>query len=215
MTTPTQTRRRPGDPAPDLVLFLAFHAGLRREFGRLAEALDRCDPRDERRRAVIDEHAALLLRALHHHHSEEDEEIWPLLRGLVPEATAVLDRLEADHQEMDAVIARLSGPRRPAREVVADLRTLDRLLNTHLDLEESEVVPLIREHVSTAWWEESAKKVTKSHGRDLPMIAAWVIDAAAPADREHIFAAAPAVMRILYRLSWRRAYERRVSQVYG
>src|SRR6185437_12980599 len=101
MTTPTQTRRRPGDPAPDLVTFLVFHAGLRREFGRLAEVLDRCDPRDERRHAVVDEHLALLLRALHHHHTEEDEAIWPLLRGLVPEAAATLDRLEADHQEMD------------------------------------------------------------------------------------------------------------------
>ncbi|GGO09317.1 hemerythrin domain-containing protein [Microbispora bryophytorum] len=215
MTTPTQTRRRPGDPVPDLVTFLVFHTGLRREFGRLAEVLDRCDPRDERRRAVVDEHLALLLRALHHHHTEEDEAIWPLLRGLVPEAAATLDRLEADHQEMDTVIGRLSGGGRPAREVAADLRSLDRLLNTHLDLEESEVVPLIREHVSAAWWEESGKKVTKSHARDLPMLAAWLLDVAAPADRDHIFGSAPAVMRVLYRLSWRRAYERRVSQVYG
>ncbi|GAB3894893.1 hemerythrin domain-containing protein [Microbispora bryophytorum] len=215
MTTPTQTRRRPGDPAPDLVTFLVFHTGLRREFGRLAEVLDRCDPRDERRRAVVDEHLALLLRALHHHHTEEDEAIWPLLRGLVPEAVATLDRLEADHQEMDTVIGRLSGGGRPAREVAADLRSLDRLLNTHLDLEESEVVPLIREHVSAAWWEESGKKVTKSHARDLPMLAAWLLDVAAPADRDHIFGSAPAIMRVLYRLSWRRAYERRVSQVYG
>ncbi|GAB3132050.1 hemerythrin domain-containing protein [Microbispora hainanensis] len=215
MTTPTQTRRRPGDPAPDLVTFLVFHAGLRREFGRLAEVLDRCDPRDERRRAVVDEHLALLLRTLHHHHTEEDEAIWPLLRGLVPEARAVLDRLEADHQEMDAVIGRLSGGGRPAREVASDLRSLDRLLNTHLDLEESEVVPLIREHVSAAWWEESGKKVTKSQGRDLPMLAAWLLDVATPADRDHIYGSAPAIMRVLYRLSWRRAYERRVSQVYG
>ncbi|MFI9575340.1 hemerythrin domain-containing protein [Microbispora rosea] len=215
MTTPTQTRRRLGDPAPDLVTFLVFHTGLRREFGRLAEVLDRCDPRDERRRAVVDEHLALLLRALHHHHTEEDEAIWPLLRGLVPEARTVLDRLEADHQEMDTVIGRLSGGGRPAREVAADLRSLDRLLNTHLDLEESEVVPLIREHVSAAWWEESGKKVTKSHGRDLPMLAAWLLDVATPADRDHIFGSAPAIMRVLYRLSWRRAYERRVSQVYG
>ncbi|MEU8171346.1 hemerythrin domain-containing protein [Microbispora hainanensis] len=215
MTTPTQTRRRPGDPAPDLVTFLVFHTGLRREFGRLAEVLDRCDPRDERRRAVVDEHLALLLRALHHHHTEEDEAIWPLLRGLVPEARAVLDRLEADHQEMDAVIGRLSGGGRAAREVASDLRSLDRLLNTHLDLEESEVVPLIREHVSAAWWEESGKKVTKSQGRDLPMLAAWLLDVATPADRDHIYGSAPAIMRVLYRLSWRRAYERRVSQVYG
>ncbi|KAA9378352.1 hemerythrin domain-containing protein [Microbispora cellulosiformans] len=213
--TPAQNRRRPDEPAPDLVAFLLFHAGLRFEYARLADALERCDPRDERRRAVVDEHLALLLRVLHHHHAEEDEAIWPLLRGLVPEAAPVLDRLEADHQEMDAVIGRLSAGGRPAGEVATDLRALDRLLNAHLDLEESEVVPLIREHVSAVWWDASAKKVIKSHGRDLPMLAAWLIDTATPADREHLLATVPVVMRVLYRLSWRRAYERRMSQVYG
>ncbi|XVQ89829.1 hypothetical protein ACQP2K_21160 [Microbispora siamensis] len=47
------------------------------------------------------------------------------------------------------------------------------------------------------------------------MLTAWLLGLATPADRDHIFGTAPAIMRILYRLSWRRAYERRVSQVYG
>ncbi|MFF3438301.1 hemerythrin domain-containing protein [Streptosporangium sp. NPDC002721] len=216
MTTPTNlTRRRHGDPAPDLVLFLAFHAGLRRDFARLAAALDRCNPRDVRRRALIDEHTAFMLRALHHHHSGEDEDVWPLLRALVPESEPVLDRLEADHQEMDTVIGRLSAARRPAAEQADDLRRLHELLYTHLALEESEVVPLITEHVSPAWWEESGKKITRSHGRDLPMVAAWTLDAADPGAREHILTTAPLIMRVLYRLSWRRAYERRAGQVFG
>jgi len=215
MTTTTQARRRPGDPAPDLTLFLAFHSGLRRDFGRLADALERADPGDQRRMSLIGEHIALLLRALHHHHTEEDEAIWPLLRDLAPGARPVLDRLEADHQEMDAVIERLNATGRPVGDVCADLRLLGRLLNTHLDLEESEVVPLIREHVSTEWWEESAKKVIKSHGRDLPLVAAWTIDMATPAQREHILTTVPLVLRVLYRLSWRRAYETRSSQVFG
>jgi hemerythrin-like domain-containing protein len=200
---------------PDLVLFLAFHRALRRDFGRLAEALDRCPAGDERRRALIDEHTAMELRALHHHHSDEDANIWPLLRSLVPEAVEVLDRLESDHQEMDAVIERLTGPSRPAREQADDLRTLHLLLNAHLDLEESGVVPLIRAHITREWWEEAGKSVSKSHGRDLPMVAALTIDAADEQQHAHIFATAPLLLRVLYRLSWRRAYERRVAQVFG
>ncbi|GAA0396343.1 hypothetical protein Acor_49110 [Acrocarpospora corrugata] len=200
---------------PDLTLFLAFHRGLRRDFGRLAEALDRCPAGDERRRALIDEHTAMQLRALHHHHSDEDANIWPLLRSLVPESTEVLDRLEAEHQEMDDVIARLTGRPRPAPEQARDLRRLHELLNTHLDLEESQVVPLIRAHITPEWWEESGKAVVKSHGRELPMVAAWTLDAASEEQRAHILATVPLIMRVLYRLAWRRAYERRVAQVFG
>ncbi|MBE3012972.1 hypothetical protein IL992_27870 [Microbispora sp. NEAU-D428] len=46
------------------------------------------------------------------------------------------------------------------------------------------------------------------------MLAAWLLDVATPADRDPIFGTAPAIMWILYRLSWRRSYERRVSHVY-
>ncbi|MEV8632375.1 hemerythrin domain-containing protein [Streptosporangium sp. NPDC051023] len=208
-------RRRADDLSPDLVAFLVFHSGLRRDFGRLADALDRCAPGDARRRALIDEHTALLLRALHHHHSGEDEDIWPMLRTLVPGAGPTLDRLEADHQEMDTVIERLAATGTAAPERARDLRSLHTLLGPHLDLEEAEVVPLIREHVSAAWWDEIGKKVNKNHGRDLPMIAAWIVDVASPEEREHIFATAPAIMRVLYRLSWRRAYERRMARILG
>ncbi|GAA1758408.1 hemerythrin domain-containing protein [Nonomuraea sp. AD125B] len=212
MTTNTTPATNAG---PDLTLFLAFHRGLRRDFGRLADALDRCPDTDEARRALIDEHTAMQLRALHHHHSDEDENIWPLLRGLVPAAVEVLDRLESDHQEIDVVIERLTGPSRPAAEQAADLRRLHELLNAHLDLEESQVVPLIRAHVTPEWWEEAGKAVSKSHGRDLPMVAAWTLDAASEEQRAHIFATAPFLLRVLYRLSWRRAYERRAAQIFG
>ncbi|MEV5408742.1 hemerythrin domain-containing protein [Thermopolyspora sp. NPDC052614] len=216
MTTTNQgTARRPGQPAPDLVLFLVFHAGLRRDFKRLADAYDRCDPGDARRLAPIDEHTALLLRALHHHHTSEDEEIWPMLRTLAPEAGEVLDRLEADHQDMDAVIERLTSGRLTTREKADDLRRLHELLSGHLDLEEAHAVPVIRERVSAEWWEEVGERVSKSQGRDLPMIAAWLMDVAGPAERQHILDTAPMIMRVLYRLSWRRAYERRAAQIFG
>ncbi|MEV7964396.1 hemerythrin domain-containing protein [Sphaerisporangium sp. NPDC088356] len=216
MTTATNTsRRRRGEPAPDLVTFLAFHAGLRRDFLRLADAVDRCPPGDTLRRALIDEHTAFMLRGLHHHHTCEDNDIWPLLRGLVPEARPVLDRLEADHQEMDAVVERLAIAGRPARKQADDLRRFDGMLKAHLDLEESEVVPLIAEHVSAAWWEKSSKVSTRGHGRDLPMIVAWTVDAAGPEAREHIFRTGPLVLRLFYRLSWRHAYEHRAAQVFG
>ncbi|TKK89846.1 hemerythrin domain-containing protein [Herbidospora galbida] len=200
---------------PDLTAFLAFHRALRRDFGRLADALDRLPADDAPRRALIDDHTALQLRALHHHHSDEDANVWPYLRKEAPQAAEVLDTLEAEHQEMDQVIERLTGPRRPAGEQARDLRRLHDLLNDHLDLEEGEVVPLIREHIPAGWWAESGKEVMKSHGRDLPFVAAWTIDAATREQREHILRTVPGVLRVLYRLSWRRGYERRTAQVFG
>ncbi|WP_066360811.1 hemerythrin domain-containing protein [Herbidospora mongoliensis] len=201
--------------SPDLVTFLAFHRGLRRDFGRLADALDRLPAGDTARRALIDDHTSLQLRALHHHHSDEDANIWPYLRKEAPQAGEVLDRLEEEHQEMDRVIERLTGPTRTAAEQARDLRRLHDLLNSHLDLEEGEVVPLIRAHIPADWWEEAGKEVTKSHGRDLPFVAAWTLDAATPEQREHILRTAPVILRVLYRLSWRRSYERRITSVFG
>ncbi|MEU8266322.1 hemerythrin domain-containing protein [Sphaerisporangium sp. NPDC049002] len=216
MTTATNAPRRcAGEPAPDLVTALAFHAGLRRDFLRLADALDRCPPGDVLRRALIDEHTALMLRGLHHHHTCEDTHLWPLIRGLVPEAGPVLDRLAADHQELDAVVERLAVAGRPAGEQAEDLRRFHEMLRTHLDLEEAEVVPLITEHVSAAWWEKTSKASSRGHGRDLPMIIAWTIDAAGPEGGEHIFRTGPFILRLLYRLFWQRAYEHRVAQVFG
>ncbi|GAA3106564.1 hypothetical protein GCM10017600_81500 [Streptosporangium carneum] len=200
---------------PDLVAFLAFHAGLRRDFGRLADALAACDPADAPRRALIDEHLALLLRALHHHHVIEDEEIWPLLRTLAPGAGDVMDRLHAEHREMDAVVGRLSAVGRSTGEQVDDLRLMHRLVGDHLDLEEHGMVPLIREHVAADWWEGASRRATSGYGRDLPMVAAWTVDAAGPDQRERLVAATPVILRVLYRLSWRRAYECRAAQVFG
>ncbi|MBN6050997.1 hypothetical protein JYK22_03535 [Nonomuraea sp. RK-328] len=44
---------------------------------------------------------------------------------------------------------------------------------------------------------------------------AWIVDVAGPVEREQLFAGAPLAMRILYRLAWRRAYERRTSEIFG
>ena len=201
-------------PAPDLTAFLVFHNGLRRDFGRLADVIDRTAPDDHDRLRLVDEHLGMLLRALHHHHVSEDEDIWPMVRAAVPESGPVLAELEADHATLDEAIADIPGAADRATQA-AGLRRLQDLLGAHLDREESDVVPLIIAQVDAADWDRSAKAVVRAWGRDLPSIASWLLDSADERERERILDAAPLALRVLYFLRWRRTYGRRTAQIYG
>src|SRR5262245_24121798 len=78
----------------------------------------------------------------------EDGNIFPGLRAQKPALGATIDKLTEDHHKMDPMLERgdrafagLPGTAADAAAVVADLRAL---LDTHLALEEAELVPLLR-----------------------------------------------------------------------
>ncbi|MFJ1595504.1 hemerythrin domain-containing protein [Streptomyces sp. NPDC088261] len=102
-----------------------------------------------------------LIEFVHHHHASEDELLWPVLRGLFPSSTAVLDSLTAEHEALDTELHTLAravdgiadpdvtGERAKTLAVVGraalaglpSAQKVQDLLATHLDREE----PVLRE----------------------------------------------------------------------
>jgi hypothetical protein len=132
----------------DFTGFLLAHKCMRREYSRLAEAARH--PRGVRHQALIEEHIAVTLSVLHHHHAEEDNWLWPTLRERAPAARPSLDRLEAQHTQLDSL---------PMRAPV--FAELHEAINAHFDEEEQLILPLGTAHVSA----ENGRLSVSGHSR--------------------------------------------------
>ena len=87
---------------------LAAHAAFRRDLAQLARAAAFADLPDPGRRASVRAGWELFKRQLHLHHTAEDEIVWPALRERLPRsdhAQSVLDAMEAEHQQIDPLLA--------------------------------------------------------------------------------------------------------------
>jgi hypothetical protein len=198
----------------DLSGFLIAHAGMRQEFGLLARAA--AQPLDAERARLVEDHLAMVLDILHHHHTAEDDTIWPTLVARVPAAAADLAALEADHARLDPLIAAAGDPARPLPERAPVLAELHEQINAHLDREEATAVPLIRAHITAAEWDALGERAVAEVGRRrIPVVYGWFASAAPAELRAAALATVPGVARILFRLFWWPAYQRRARRLYG
>ena len=128
------------------------HQALRRDLDRATTALDAIPPPADRQREAIAEHLAWMMDFLRAHHESEDDGLYPIVRERRPDAAAVLDEMDRDHQHIaagiDAVEAAASAYGRsddPATrtELLATIRHLDEILLPHLKREEDEAMPMV------------------------------------------------------------------------
>ena len=94
------------------------------------------------------------------HHPKESELLFPRVRARCPELAATLDRLDADHARGEAAIRELAhallayevlGEHRRQAFVDAMERYIDGYLS-HMGVEENEVLPAARAHLTEADW---------------------------------------------------------------
>ncbi len=94
------------------------------------------------------------------HHPKESELLFPLLRARCPELAATLDRLDRDHGHGESAVREiehkllawevLGEPRRAAFEQGLDKYIANYL--AHMSVEEAEVLPAARKHLTEADW---------------------------------------------------------------
>jgi hypothetical protein len=181
----------------DIALFLLMHKAMRKDLAALAVA-----PRAE--------WFAFLQRSIHLHHTGEEEWLYPTLVARDSSFAEHVEELSADHALLDPLtdeISHLFATRAPS--VGAALGELDRLMTDHLDREEAAVVPRMRRYLTRRDLEAFEKReAKKSKLADLALVLPWVLSSANDRERAMVNDVLPWPAKVLYRLSWKRRYER-------
>lgn len=193
----------------DIALFLLMHKAIRRGLSALATSAPT---------AARGEWFSFMARAIHHHHHAEESDLYPLLLRKDPSFADDLARLEADHDQLDPFIARITegfaSLPRSAEALHDDLVAFEALMREHLDREEAAVVPRMLRTVTVAELKGFEKEGGKTASfADLAMVVPWVLDAANERERAMVNEVLPWPARLLYRVSWKSRYARLAGEV--
>jgi hemerythrin-like domain-containing protein len=209
MTTPKTTSP---DLTPDLTDYRVIHHALRTAPHRMAAALAEFEGGDRVQARALLKYWVGYAGEVFAHHTIEDEIFFPRLVERVPIAGQHLAQVEADHHHLDRLmgachralteLARTTSEG-SAFEAAIRMRELATHMDQHLDFEDELLVPLFGLHFSAAEYEamhEAAMKhlgIGKQAAYTVPFVMYW----AEPADRDHLIAGAPAIMRVLWKLT--------------
>jgi hemerythrin-like domain-containing protein len=124
------------------------HHGMRRDLARFSIALRQLAEGDTSRLDPLKEEWKSFHGALHGHHAAEDTGLFPHVRGENPALAGVIDRLTADHRQIDPILAQgdraFEGLPATASDAAQVVSRLSALLEPHLATEEEHVIPVLR-----------------------------------------------------------------------
>jgi hemerythrin-like domain-containing protein len=223
---PEETAVQAPTAPTDTSAMRTIHTFFRREIRLAGGVIRRVADGDVRRAGVVADHLDFVARSLHEHHTTEDELLWPKLLDRVPEELAPVVRLmEAQHGQVDALLAEV-GELRPRWAATADPADRERLaelfdrlhvhLVEHLDAEEERLLPIAAGALTQAEWDELGER-GRAHTRrsELSLTLGMFQYEGDPAVIAHMLAAAPPPVRwIVPRLS-RRAFRRHALAIHG
>ncbi|GAA4715304.1 hemerythrin domain-containing protein [Phytohabitans rumicis] len=229
ITLPGQAAAPPGPV--DLGGMYVMHHAFRRDLAAFRAAVLHTPAEDRAAWTALAARWARFAGILHKHHHGEDEGLWPLLLARVDAdgdaaGRATLAAMEAEHTEIDPLLRscaegfdRLAGHADPDALDALEVRVvaLGERLSRHLAHEESEAMALVQRHLTPADWERVGKEHFASayRPRDIPFMVPWVLAGLSAAERTRIRAAVPRPLAILWRLFWRRPFERRERAAFG
>ncbi len=138
-------------------------------------------------------------------------------------------RLEDDHVELDAVMARINARFRllahtasPALWSAArshlgeDVETFGEILVEHLDREESIVIPGIEDNLSAADHHTLQKQLSKlSTYHHMKTAAPWVLANASAEEEAELRASAPRILGLLNDHMWDKPFRKLMAPLYG
>ncbi|HEU4349878.1 MAG TPA: hemerythrin domain-containing protein [Actinoplanes sp.] len=215
----------PSRTPADTTIMGVVHDALRRDLVRTREAVGVTPPPGDAQRVAIADHLVWMLEFLHHHHESEDAGLWPVVRARNPEAAPVLDRMSADHEEVEPLLARaLAAARRYRADAAAGadlLAALDELsgpLLAHLAREEDEAMPVVAATLSQAEWRQWDREYNPTKGRSIRSVAMeghWLMDGLDPARYAVLVGLVPAPVRVVLVRGFARAYRTECARRWG
>src|SRR5687767_5826656 len=142
-------------------VLMAMHKAMRADSQRLIAAAAALPDGDTGAAAALGRAFAAIVQLIHDHHWTEDDVMYPFLLERVPSFEEVALRLEDDHVDLDAAMARIGARLRLLahpiglgmwddlrRRVSFDALALRDLLQAHLEREEAVVVPAFEDLLS-------------------------------------------------------------------
>lgn len=189
--------------------FTMIHGCLRRATAAIVRAVPTIHAADMRRARAFQRYWQGFTLELEHHHTVEDEIFYPALAARSPEAAAHLERIEADHHRIDELMAEAADSvvavaerRTHAMLRVGPFEELDALLAGHLDFEDAELVPLFPEHFDHEEYEAMTQGAMKALSPKQALFTVpFIGDQALPEEFARILPTAPAVFRLIHRLT--------------
>ena len=199
-----------------------IHGAVRRDLGRLADALQETEPANRTRAADLERAFANLHDQLTHHHHGEDEHIWPMLSRAGVDAD-LLTAMESEHEAMSAALrdtsaamaayAASGAPADAAAARASVLRTTE-VVERHLRHEESELEPVLTPHLETKEWKAVEKKLRRQPLGVTGTFFAWLTDGMGAKERAYLRATVPPPVVSALSHTFGRRYHREVAPVW-
>lgn len=196
--------------AIDFTMMYVTHDAFRRDLGRFRAALDAGMAGAPGVQAGWENFKAQLLL----HHRVEDTHLWPRVRRAAagrPEALTLLDEMEAEHAQVDPLLAAVDNALDPPDSNLPQrAAALASALEWHLKHEEDAALPLIQSVCTPADWRAFAAEMRRRQGvKGAAVYVPWILDGAAREEQQRFLAALPAPVRVISRLVWEPRYRKR------
>jgi hypothetical protein len=204
---------------------LYAHRLFRRELHNAPDLIGRVEAGDTKRSALIADHLGYIVAALHHHHAAEDEMLWPNLHTRVPAAEATIHQMEDAHAAIAESVERVQTVRTPwrtsatpelAAQLIAATEDLSARVDTHLEDEEHNILPLISQHITADEW----KSCVKRGAEGMPMntmalvLLGLTLQNLTPDEQRQFLGGIPMAARILWKLLGQRTFNAYRDKLY-
>ena len=210
-----------GCQTDDLYLIHGLFRNAFRHAPLMVSSASQADPgRVSRVAAHLDE----VLTVLHGHHQHEDTLWWEAIKERAPEAREDVERMAQSHQEIEFLIQPLRDQLRrwqqapEAQEaLVLMLREFEEKLETHLTDEEQHIKPVAARVLSQAEWDEAQKRGMAETPKERLFFTLGYLRRGAPTEalRADFWGKLPLPARLIYRLFWKKKFEREWADLYG
>jgi hemerythrin-like domain-containing protein len=209
---------------PDTFEMVFVHNAYRQQFGALPGLVRDVADGDLDRAAVVVEFFTELTRSLRHHHEAEDDLMWPLLLEKAPMDSALILRMEEQHEriaELDRCAERSAATfaeRADAdhrEQLAGNLDELIAALTEHLHDEEVYILPLVEKVMTVPEWEALGERGRAGMPKDrLLVFLGFLLRANTPEHGHDFLAKMPRPARIAWSLLGRRAFRKEYRRIY-
>ena len=158
--------------APDLSVYHAVHAGLRKAAHQLAATAGGLDTTEPRQLKAFRSYWKGYEGEVLTHHTVEDDFFFVALADRVPVARDYMARIGAEHHDLDELMSEsnlaigrvAAGADGAAAAAELVLQELAPHMDAHLDFEDAEILPLFERHFTAEEYSELDQRAMKSLG---------------------------------------------------